>query len=306
MITLFNTPNYKIDTKKFSNLLHDEIVEKLEQNFAKYVGAKYACTGNSASSLLFLSLLRYNRNAVVSLPSIIPPVVPNVVVNTGNKIYFYDNIEWVGSCYHLYDDIYDSAQQVSKNQYADLNKDDSIMVFSFYPTKPVGSCDGGIVVSNNKKKIDYFKMMTMNGVEFDTDSWKRTQLTAGYKMHCNSIQAYIANENLFKLDEKNSKLDEIKSMYNDAFGYNNTSRHLYRIRVNDNNEFINKMKTKDIQCGIHYQSCHHKEFYDSFYSQPLPLSEQEEKSTVSLPFHEKLTHKQVIKVIKNVKNFQAV
>ena len=31
------------------------------------------------------------------------------------------------------------------------------MFFSFYPTKPVGSSDGGIIVSNDKAKIDYLK-----------------------------------------------------------------------------------------------------------------------------------------------------
>ena len=60
-------------------------------------------------------------------------------------------------------------------------------------------------------------------------------------MHWTSPQAFIANENLKKLDEKNSRLDEIRSVYNDAFGYNNTSRHLYRIRVRQNNSFIQKM-----------------------------------------------------------------
>ena len=58
MIKLFHINNYDINTSRFSNLLHDDVVNEFEQNFADYVGAKYACSANSASSLLFLSLLK--------------------------------------------------------------------------------------------------------------------------------------------------------------------------------------------------------------------------------------------------------
>jgi len=303
MIKLFNTPNYKIKTKIFTNLLHDEVVNQFEENFAKYVGAKYACMANSASSLIFLALLKYKTT--INIPSIIPPVVPNVIVNSGNVINFYDDINWVGSYYKLHDNIYDSAQQVSRNQYRLLNDDNAIMIFSFYPTKPVPSCDGGMVVSNNKDLVDYFKIMTMNGMQYNQDSWKRKQITAGYKMHPNSIQAYIANKNLSNLDEKNERLNEIKDIYNQEFNYTNTSNHLYRIRVSDNNNFIEKMKLKGIQCGIHYGCCHDKLFYTNKKFK-LPLSELEEKITVSLPFNETLSRKQVLRVIGNVKKLENI
>ena len=35
MIQLFNVNNHKIDTSKFSNLLHDGIVEKFEKKLGK-------------------------------------------------------------------------------------------------------------------------------------------------------------------------------------------------------------------------------------------------------------------------------
>ena len=299
MIELFNIPQHTIDTSKFSHLLHGEIVTEFEQNFAEYVGAKYACSANSASSLLFLALR--NRGEIINVPSTIPIVVPNVIANTHNKVRFYNDVDWVGSCYHLHDNIFDSAQEVTKNQYKDLGLDDAIMIFSFYPTKPVSGCDGGMVVSNNKDNIEYFKLMTMNGTEFNEHSWKREQVAAGYKMHCNSVQAYVANENLKKIDHKNSILDEIRSVYNTALGYNNKSRHLYRIRVDDNVEFINKMKKVGIQCGIHYEHCHNKpayKFIEVTPKGPMDRSNLESKSTVSLPFHENLTLADINKVIQ--------
>ena len=106
MINLFNINSYIVDTSSFNNLLHGEIVCEFEEAFASYVGAKHACFANSASSLLFLSLLKYNTT--IRLPSTIPPVVPNVVINTGNRVQFYNDINWVGCAYHLHENIFDN------------------------------------------------------------------------------------------------------------------------------------------------------------------------------------------------------
>lgn len=296
MINLFNINNYTIDTSKFNNLLHDDVVQEFECAFAEYIGAKYACSANSASSLLFLSLLKYNTT--IQIPSTIPPVVPNVVINTGNRIRFYNDINWVGSAYHLHENIFDSAQEVSKNQYEDYANDNALVIFSFYPTKPVGGCDGGMIVSNNKDAIGWYRMMVLNGMNHSNNNWDRKQIAAGYKMHGNSIQAHVAYENLKKLDHKNNRLDEICGHYNDKLGYNNTSRHLYRIRVSDNAKFIDMMKKEGIVCGVHYRHCHNKSFYGC--TDPLPISERESKQTVSLPFHEKLSKNDINKVITNV------
>ena len=139
------------------------------------------------------------------------------------------------------------------------------------------------------------------------NNWNRTQQTAGYKMHSTSIQAYIANENLKKLDAKNERLGEILKTYNDHFGLNNSSKHLYRINVDNNKLFIAEMKKHNIICGIHYECCHNHKSYNRIHRSPkiwmgnsLPLSDKESTTTVSLPFHEMLTDTDVEEVIKTV------
>ena len=63
------------------------------------------------------------------------------------------------------------------------------------------------------------------------------------------------------------------------------------------------MRERGIACGIHYKACHNQKLFHPWDDrhQSLPLSEQEEISTVSLPFHEKLTTSEIIRVIKNAK-----
>tara|TARA_Y100000296_G_C5173776_1_gene258808 strand:+ start:1279 stop:2199 length:921 start_codon:yes stop_codon:yes gene_type:complete len=296
MVNLFHINHYQINTSKFSNLLHDHIVQEFEHKFAEYVGAKYACSANSASSLLFLALCKLNTT--VRIPSTIPIVVPNVVINAGNKVEFYDDVDWVGKAYTLHNNIIDSAQEVTKNQYRDIDNPDTIMIFSFYPTKPVGGCDGGMVVSNSEDTINWFKTMTLNGTSFSANNWDRKHVAAGYKMHATSIQAYIANENLKKLDKKNERLDEISAMYNQYLHYTNDSRHLYRIRVKDNKQFIKQMKQNGITCGIHYTHCHDKPFYG--WTGELPQSMSESTNTVSIPFHEQLSDTEVKHILNTI------
>ena len=120
MISLFNIPSYIIDTSKFNNLLHGDIVEQFESDFRKYVNAEYSVSLNSATNAIFLISKLWGGNS--KIPALIPPVVANAILTAGNSISFIDNTDWVGNSYHLDLGIkdfkvIDSAQKVEKNQF---------------------------------------------------------------------------------------------------------------------------------------------------------------------------------------------
>jgi UDP-4-amino-4,6-dideoxy-L-N-acetyl-beta-L-altrosamine transaminase len=302
MIQLFNINNYTIDTSKYSNFLHDKIVEDFVKEFCSFVGAKYGCALNSATNAIFLCL--ENKKQKVVIPSLIPPVVINAINNSNNSFSFSDDVSWVGSSYVLHDfgdyKIIDSAQRVDKNQFTNEANSQDLAIFSFYPTKPVGSMDGGIIVSNDKDKIDYFKNRALNGMTFAENNWERMHTSFGWKMYMNSIQAEIALHNLRKLEDKKKRLDEIRKKYNNAFNLNNTSHHLYRLSVDDRDIFSKKLNQNNIMCGIHYKAAHLNKLTKT--NQKLVNSEIEESKTVSIPFHEKLSNDQVEYIIKCIQN----
>jgi dTDP-4-amino-4,6-dideoxygalactose transaminase len=124
----------------------------------------------------------------------------------------------------------------------------------------------------------------------------------GWKMYMTSVQAWMALENFKKLEAKAKRFDEIRNHYNNAFGLSNKSRHLYRLRTDDRDEFMSQLKEKGVQCGIHYRSVHDIECYNPIVEVELPLSIMESNSTVSIPYHEMLTDEEVETVIKEVKN----
>ena len=205
---------------------------------------------------------------------------------------------------HQFDDykIIDSAQQLDENQFTNQANDEDLMIFSFYPTKPVGSVDGGMIVSNDEEKIRRFKILTRYGTNFEDNSWERKFVLPGWKMYMNSIQAWMALENFKKLELKQKRFDEIREEYNSAFGLSNTSRHLYRMRAANRDVFMKRLNNKGIQCGIHYRSVHDVACYAPVEHTELPNSIVESTSTVSIPFHEMMTDEEVETVIKEVKN----
>jgi dTDP-4-amino-4,6-dideoxygalactose transaminase len=303
MIQLFKVSNHNIDTSKFSNLLHDNVVEEFEKTIADYVGAKYACSINSATNAIFLCML--NKNVVVNLPSMIPPVVANALVTSGNKINFVDNVEWVGDSYvlHQFDDykIVDSAQKLEENQFEKECNSEDLMFFSFYPTKPLGGSDGGIIVTDDYEKYRWFKSAVLNGMSYANNNWERKISFPGYKMYMNSIQAQICLNNFKTFEEKMSSLQNLVDIYNRELGYNNSSSHLYRIEVTDNQKFINKMKEDGIVCGVHYSALHLNAVYNNGNEFICPKSEKLQSRTVSLPMNEDLSDDDISYVIKKVK-----
>tara|TARA_R110001583_G_scaffold38397_2_gene124152 strand:- start:1586 stop:2509 length:924 start_codon:yes stop_codon:yes gene_type:complete len=305
MINLFNVNDYLIDTSKFTGI-HDGIVESFEQRIADFVGAKYACGISSATNAIFLALL--DKSTTITVPSIIPPVVCNAILTSGNKVDFNDNVDWVGDSYilHSFEDykIVDSAQKIVKNQYKDECNPEDLMIFSFYPTKPIGSYDGGMIVSDDKEKIDWFKLMCKNGTKFNPQSWQREVIRPGYKMYLNAIQAFIANKNLDKLEDKYKKLSLVREKYNLEFSLNNTSNHLYRINVSNREKLLKSAKQLNIELGIHYKSLHSDTIYSVDSGRRYPLSEYDSETTVSLPFNEKLTNEDTDKVVDLINEYE--
>lgn len=306
MINLFNINNYTIDTSNYNNLLHGSIVSELEDSICEYVGARYGIALNSATNAIFLSLL--NKNINISIPSIIPPVVLNAIKTSNNDYNFIDNIEWVGDSYilHTFKDykIVDSAQKIEPQQFINECNDNDLMIFSFYPTKPIGGCDGGMIVSNDKEKINYIREMCLNGMTFSSNNWERKNKYIGYKMYMNSIQADIVHRNFKQYDSKRDRLLNIRNLYNKKLELNNTSFHLYRITVDNNIKFLEYMKSKNILCGIHYKALH----LDSVYSNTpihLPASEQISNSTASIPFHENLTNDEINYIIESIYEYHS-
>lgn len=321
MIDLFHIPNHTIDTSKWTHALHDKGVEEFEARVAEYVGAKYACGVNSATNAITLILKKegfanitqantatppefYPRQ--ITIPSVIPPVVCNAIYATECcSIRFKDDIDWVGDSYvlHEFDDykVIDSAQKIEKGQFIKEANSEDVMLFSFYPTKPIGSLDGGMIVTDDKEKYEWYKMMVMNGMSYAHDNWERKIIRPGYKMYLSSVQAEIASKNMDNYLTKRVTLELVRNEYNKAFSLENTSEHLYRVEVADNKDTQAALKAQGITTGIHYAAMHESEAYHA--QGGSEISSNHARKTLSLPYHEMLQPSDVKKVIEAMKPY---
>lgn len=281
MISLFNPPKIQLDLTTCSNLLHAPVVKDFEQEFAEYVGAKFAC-GCSSASMAILALF-WQKAMRLEIPSILPPVVANALVLGGNSIDFKDDVTWVGHPYLLAPGVWDSAQQVRPNQFKEIAAPTDVMIFSFYPTKPVGSCDGGIVVSDCADKIEEFRTATMNGTTCGKNSWERQLIKPGFKGYLSTPQALIARDSLTKLPERLNKLKKIRDYYNHLLGTANSSDHLFRVSVDQPDLVMQQLLAVGIQTGRHYSALHKTKVFAS--PKFLPKSDLVAETTLSLPFH---------------------
>ena len=309
MIKLFDIPNHVIDTSKFSNLIFDKVVTEFEEAFAKYVGAKYAVAVNSATNAIFLSLKSLNDTGTCTVPSLITTRFLNAIEMAGFDYEFTDNSEWVGGSYglisffkeHWSTSILDCAQQVNPGSFG--MHPYTVRIYSFYPTKPIGGIQGGMIVSNDKARIDWIRQAAHFGEKLsdNTNSWESSTDFKGYQMFMGTIPAYVAFENFKRYDEKRARLAYVADRYTDELDnvVTNRSNHLFRIRTDDNERFVKDMYRKDIVCGIHYKPAHLNKLYGN--GQSLPKSEKDGREVVSIPFHEKLTDNEIDTVIKEVK-----
>tara|TARA_Y100000310_G_scaffold23914_1_gene22928 strand:- start:79 stop:840 length:762 start_codon:yes stop_codon:yes gene_type:complete len=247
----------------------------------------------------------YMRPRDVKIPSVIPLVVANAILTSGNNIKFVDNIDWVGDSYILHKfrtyKVIDSAQKLERNQFKKECDPDDLMIFSHYPTKPLGGADGGVIVTDDYNKYKWFKQAVLNGTTFSNNNWERSISFPGYKFYMSSMQAKIIMNNFVFFDKKMSGLKSLCDTYNRELGYENTSLHLYRIEVLDNQKFITNMKNAGIICGIHYPALHLNSVYAKGGGFECDKSKKLQGRTVSLPMNEKLSFLELEYIIDKVK-----
>jgi dTDP-4-amino-4,6-dideoxygalactose transaminase len=289
------------------------VVEEFEKELAESVGSKFVVTTDSCTSALFLSLKYEGLFSLreVSIPSMTVPLVANACIEAGISIKFNGATDWVGSSYKLIGShIYDSAHELHRDQYKTLRKKDhdAKLCFSFYPTKTIGSADGGAIATNDRIFYEWAKSCSTYGRDMSQsgNSWDYDVMQLGYKRHYTNLQAAICLEQLRRLDETTERRQRIVSIYNNALGYDNKSDYLYRINVPERNKFIEYAKDNGVECGVHFKPLHLMTPFKDIEMSKEDREKVEEAydKTVSLPFFDTMTDEEINKVIEVVKSYE--
>jgi len=132
-----------------------------EEEIASYTGAPYAVSVDSCTNALFLTCKYLNVNQV-TIPSKTYLSVPMSIMHAGGEVIFDKSTKtnhWVG----IYDlkpyPIYDAAKRLTSNMYIP----GSYMCLSFHIKKHLGIGKGGMILTDNKEAVDWFKKARYEG-----------------------------------------------------------------------------------------------------------------------------------------------
>ena len=315
--------NAAINALRNEKFVMGESVAKFEEEFARYIGTKYAISVNSGNSALQLSLLSLNiteeSKVITSTNSFIASA--NCILMTGSKPILCDinyddgNIDIKSTNekpdaiipVHIYGNPcdFESIKNVSETYKVPIIEDacqahgavyeqkkvgglGDVGCFSFYPTKNMTVCgDGGMVTTNNEEIKNEIESLRDNGRKTRTEHDK-----LGFTMRLNTVSAAIGRVQLETLENKNKRRREIVSLYKKflnedcILSENPKGMSVYHqivLKHKKRDEIFSHLLKNNIGIAIHYPIPIHRQPLYKNLGYNLPISEKFSNEVVSLP-----------------------
>jgi perosamine synthetase len=332
--------NAAIDALKNEKFVMGESVAKFEEEFARYIGTKYAISVNSGNSALQLSLLSLNigkeSKVITSTNSFIASA--NCILMTGSKpilcdINYDDGNMDIKSTnekpdaiipVHIYGNPcdFESIKNVSETHKVPIIEDacqahgavyeqkkvgglGDIGCFSFYPTKNMTVCgDGGMVTTNNEEIKNEIESLRDNGRKTRTEYDK-----LGFTMRLNTVSAAIGRVQLETLEHKNKRRRKIASLYkkflNEDCILNENQKgmsvyHQIVLKHKKRDEIFSHLSKNNIGTAIHYPIPIHMQPLYKNLGYNLPISEKFSNEVLSLPSYPGLEDDSIKVICKKI------
>ena len=317
-----------------------ESVTKFEEEFAKYIGTKYAVSVSSGNSALQISLMALEigdkskvitpTNSFIASANCIrmtnaEPILTDIDMKDGG-IDLSNNKDSVNAIIpvHIYGNPcnFDSVKLFAEEQNIPIIEDacqahgaefkgkkvgslGDIGCFSFYPTKnmTVGG-DGGMTTTDNEEIALKIKSIRDNGRKTKNEFDK-----LGFTMRLNTVNAAIGRVQLRHLNEKTSRRREIASIYRKnlvqdcILPENKDGKSVYHqivIKHENRNEIRQELTDNDIGSAIYYETPIHMQPIYQEFGYELPNSEKFSKEIMSLPSYPQLTDEQALDICEHV------
>jgi len=322
------------------NFIMGESVFKFEEEFARYIGTKYAVSVSSGNSALHLSLLalgiKNGSKVLTSTNSFIASA--NCILMVGARPELCDinledgNIDLSKCEYgvdavipvHIYGNPcdYESVIEYSQRYNIPIIEDacqahgaiyddkkagslGDVGCFSFYSTKNMTVAgDGGMVTTNNEDVANTIRSLRDNGRKSKVEHDK-----LGFTMRLNTVSAAIGRVQLKHLDEFNKRRKEILRIYQQKLGKelflgeNPKGKAVYHqivIKHKNRDKIMKHLSDNKIGTAIHYPIPIHKQPLYSKYGFVLPNAEKFVKEILSLPSYPLLKDEEVALISEKI------
>lgn len=200
-----------------------------------------------------------------------------------------------------------------------------ITCFSFDPVKIITCLDGGAVVCRREEDLAPLHRLRLLGIDKDTAeryrnsrAWDYDVTGVGHRCHMTNINAAIGLSQLARLDEFIGNRQQICRAYNDAFDglewlatpetdFHDVGPFIYAVRVLDGRRcaFIEHMRSRGIDTGIHFLPLHQKTLCKEMRRGPMTVTERVGEQIVTLPLWSIMPAEVVERIIEAVTCFEA-
>jgi len=226
----------------------------------------------------------------------------------------FGNLRRIANEYHLalIEDAAQALGAVYHDKFAGSLGD--VGCFSFYPTKNVGACgDGGLITTNDSRLARQLRLLRFHG---DVGNYTHTCL--GRHTLLNEIQAAILEVKMAYLKPWNDKRRSNAALYQEGLRSlslqipegPSDGRHVYHqftIAVPGcRDELRAHLRGGGIETAIYYPTpIYHQKPWSERYElqQSFPVAEKAAHEVLSLPVHPALTDEQVEYVIQKIRRF---
>jgi perosamine synthetase len=332
---------------KSGRLTDGPYAQEFEKKFAEYNNMKYAVSVNSGTAALEISLRHFRlkgREVIVPTNTFIS--TPNSVIFAGGKPVFADmNENTLGIDV---DDVKRKVSSKTAgvivvhiaglvcpqiNELKQFCEENGLFLledaahahgammdekkagtfgdagcFSFYPTKVMTTCEGGMIITNNERLAEEARCLRTCG-----QNAEKQAIMLGHNWRLNEMAAIVGKHQLENLEAFISKRNEVAKWYEKAlanvdgvslFRTPSNFRHSYYKYPVKLAEGIDKLKLGSlikekygVETGhIYYPPCHLQPFYmENFGTQEgdLPTAERVLKKVLCLPMHYCVTEENV-------------
>jgi dTDP-4-amino-4,6-dideoxygalactose transaminase len=185
--------------------------------------------------------------------------------------------------------------------------------FSFYPSKNLGACgEGGMVTTNHDGGARMLRMLRDWGAET-----KNQHMVKGYNMRLEGIQGAVLGVKLRYLEAWTEQRRACAAYYRQALSgldlllpeerpQNRHVYHLFAVRVENREEFKEHLLSLGVQTGVHYPIPVHLQLAhaDLYYQKgDFPVAERTAETQLSIPLFPELTREQQDQVVSAIQTF---
>ena len=205
-----------------------------------------------------------------------------------------------------------------------------ITVFSFHPVKIITTGEGGMATTNNLKYAQKMELFRTNGIVKDKakflfrkkikQPWYYEQQSLGFNYWMSDIQAALGISQLKRLKTFIKKRNNVAKFYKRELKNLPlkmqiiskkfvSSYHLFIISINlkkfkyTYDQIFKKLIKKGLNINLHYLPIHLHPYYKNlgFKKGQFPVAENYSDTSISIPIFYDLTKKEMIKVVKIIK-----